>query len=44
MDLLEDEGEEEINEFEEKNVDILFDQVEEEEEGCEDDDFKFSFE
>ena len=44
MDLLEDEGEEEINEVEEKNVDILFDQVEEEEEGCEDDDFKFSFE
>ena len=44
MDLLEDEGEEEINEVEEKNVDVLFDQVEEEEEGCEDDDFKFSFE
>tara|TARA_B100001094_G_scaffold88154_1_gene84351 strand:+ start:56 stop:4627 length:4572 start_codon:yes stop_codon:yes gene_type:complete len=44
MDLLEDEEEDEIDEVEEKNVDLLFDQIEEEEEGCEDEDFKFSFE
>ena len=30
--------------LEEKNIDLLFDQVEKEEEGCEEEDFKFSFE
>ena len=44
IDLLEDEEDDEIDEVEEKNVDLLFYQVEEEEEGCENDDFKFSFE
>ena len=45
MNLVKDNIDDEpINEVDEDNIDILFDQTVDDEEGCEDDDFKFSFE
>tara|TARA_B100001123_G_C15055815_1_gene925500 strand:- start:29 stop:952 length:924 start_codon:yes stop_codon:yes gene_type:complete len=44
IELLQDEEEEDIHEIEEQNIDILFSKIEEDEEGCEDEDFKFSYE
>ena len=45
MNLVKDNIDDEpINEVDEDNIDILFEQTVDDEEGCEDDDFKFSFE